>query len=74
MLYSLLWPGAGHLYASDPQQGLVFTGISSLCFALSLTVFSVGVSVILWLVTAIYTMVDVSQKVRAYNAEHGLPT
>ncbi len=74
MFYSLLWPGAGHLYASDSKPGLVFAGISSLFLVLSLTLSSVGISVILWLATAIYAMIDSNKKVRLYNAQHGFST
>ena len=66
-MLSLLWPGAGHLYARDESRGVPFTVISAVCLLLSLTVVGLVISVPVWLGCLIYTMIDAGRAVRVRN-------
>jgi TM2 domain-containing membrane protein YozV len=72
ILLSFLWPGAGHLYVgSDTEKGIVFTCISGLCFVISWTIIGLILTVPVWFVTALYTMLDSSRAAKRSNASLG---
>jgi len=73
ILLSILWPGAGHLYADDNNNGIVFTVISAVNFLLSLTIIWLLLGIPIWLGTAIWCSIDSNKKVEAWNIAHGYP-
>jgi hypothetical protein len=60
MWLSLTWPGSGHVYAGITQKGAILCGISTVLFALSLTLIGPVLGLVLWLGLALYTAIDVS--------------
>ena len=73
ILLSILWPGAGHLYADDNTNGIIFTIISAVNFLLSLTLIWLILGIPIWLGTAIWCSIDSNKKVEAWNIAHGYP-
>ena len=73
IILSLIWPGAGHLYAEDNTPGIVFCVISAVNFLLSWTIIWLIVGIPIWLGTAIWCSIDSNRKVAAWNVAHGFP-
>ena len=60
MWLSLTWPGSGHVYAGITEKGAILCGVSTVLFALSLTLIGPVLGLVLWLGLALYTAIDVS--------------
>jgi hypothetical protein len=57
MWLSLLWPGAGHVYAGDPNTGAVLTAISVAIIGLSAVLIGPALGLLLWLPLALYAAI-----------------
>lgn len=73
ILLSIIWPGAGHLYADDNSTAIVFMIVSGINFLLSFTFFWLIIGIPLWLGTAIWCSIDSNRKVEAWNRARGFP-
>jgi ribosomal protein L37E len=60
MWLSLTWPGAGHVYAGIVEKGAILCGVSTVLFALSLTLIGPVLGLVLWLGLSLYSAIDVS--------------
>jgi hypothetical protein len=58
MWLSLVWPGAGHLYAGDQEKALIFGAASLVLAVLSFTLIPEVVGMLAWLGLALYTAID----------------
>lgn len=73
ILLSLLWPGAGNLYAEDNSFAIVFMVVSAVNFLLCWTIIWMLVGIPIALVMAIWSAIDSNRKVQQWNVAHGFP-
>jgi hypothetical protein len=68
MWLSLVWPGAGHLYAGDLEKGAVLSGAMLVLLLLAATVIGATLGLLAWLAAALYAGIDSGRAVDARNA------
>lgn len=66
---NFIFPGAGHLYAGVKTEfGIIFTVISGVNLLLSFTLIWILIGLPLWIVCAVWTMVDVNREMKIADA------
>jgi TM2 domain-containing membrane protein YozV len=68
MWLSLVWPGAGHLYAGDVEKGAILSGVTLVLLLLAATVIGATLGLLAWLAAALYAGIDSGRAVDARNA------
>ncbi|HZD15283.1 MAG TPA: hypothetical protein VE196_09205, partial [Pseudonocardiaceae bacterium] len=72
VLLSLLWLGAGHLYAGSVGVGVAWIIVDGVLFLLSCTGIGLIVSVPVWIVAAIITTITAAGAANAFNRRNGI--
>jgi hypothetical protein len=74
VVFSILLPGVGHLYAGD-SSGLAITllVLTAVEVFLSLTILLIPLAFIIWLPCAIWGAIDSRDKAQQWNLARGLP-
>lgn len=68
LFLNFLWPGAGTLYAGvNMELGIIFCCLSGVGFLLAFTIIGFVVTIPLWAVTAVWSMVDVNRRLKEKN-------
>ena len=68
MWLSLGWPGAGHLYARDTQQGAIFCAVSLVASGIATALAGPLVALLVWLVLAHDTAIESGRLINGSRA------
>jgi TM2 domain-containing membrane protein YozV len=71
ILFTVLFPGAGHLYIGKTDKGTPFIIANAIGFVMAFTLILFPVSFIIWLVTLLMTAPNMSSEVAEVNARAG---
>lgn len=71
VLFTILWPGAGHLYIGRTQKGTPYVIANAIAAFLSLTVVLLPVGFIIWLVTLLMTAPNIANETEEVNSLAG---
>lgn len=67
LLFTILFPGAGHLYIGRTEKGTPFVIANAIGFVCAFTLFLIPISFVIWIVTLIMTAPKISAEVNEVN-------
>jgi hypothetical protein len=74
LLFTILFPGAGHMYIGNSGKGTPYVVANAIGFVLGLTVILLPVGLLIWVVTLCMTVGGISRETEQYNmARFGRP-
>lgn len=68
VLFTVLWPGAGHLYLGYTKKGIPHVIANTIGFVLALTVILLPISLVIWAVTLCMTVFGIADDTETVNA------
>lgn len=68
MLFTVLWPGAGHLYIGNTRTGTGPVIANAIGFLLALTLILLPIAMLIWIVTLLMTVGSITQETEMLNA------
>jgi hypothetical protein len=67
LLFTILWPGAGHLYIGNSSKGTPHVVANAIGFVLAFTFILIPVTFIIWVVTLCMPVGGIGRETEQYN-------